>query len=115
LVAGILGLINRIILQNRKPGETEREFLTRIALYEKCPGLIIDEEITRFNVCVECGVVTKNLSTNHRCQTKVRLSNSVADPNHLDADVDSFFFYLMRIRIRLFILIRIRIQILACK
>jgi hypothetical protein len=69
-----------IVLQNRKPGETEREFLTRIALYEKCPGLIIDEEITRFNVCVECGVVTKNLSTNHRCQTKVRLFSNVADP-----------------------------------
>jgi hypothetical protein len=45
--------------------------MARIALYEKFPGLIIDDEITRFNVCVECGVVTKNLSANHRCQTQV--------------------------------------------
>lgn len=56
--------------KNRRNNETDEEYFQRLKLYDRYPGLIYDDECTRFVVCKECGFVTKNIPSSHRC-TKI--------------------------------------------
>jgi len=68
-------LYNRLVYsgstKSKNEGETDTEFMLRMQNYNKFPGLIYNDDCTRFVVCVECGMVTKNVPVNHSCTRKV--------------------------------------------
>jgi len=54
--------------KTRRPNESEDDYYERVRLYDRFPGLIFEDECTRFVVCVECGAVTKNIAPAHVCE-----------------------------------------------
>ena len=60
-----------LFVQKKGSNETDDEYFERVRFYDKFPGLIFEDECTRFVVCIECGIVTKNIPSTHHCERQV--------------------------------------------
>eukprot|EP00092_Neocalanus_flemingeri_P017547 GFUD01018985.1.p1 GENE.GFUD01018985.1~~GFUD01018985.1.p1 ORF type:complete len:484 (+),score=86.69 GFUD01018985.1:52-1452(+) len=64
-------ILGRTSCQYKKEKETQEHFEQRASSWEKYPGIILNDEISKFTICVDCGRVFFNMPKNHQCKGSV--------------------------------------------